>query len=198
MNYCDIARLLIIISILSGCTSSSPQHGISIKEHPYFKPLLVESAISRSNSLGETPSSFTIIDYTLPSEVERLFIVDVESGHISHQSLVAHAKQSGYRLPTRFSNINGSNQSSVGLFKTGETYFGINGYSLRIDGLEVGINDKARSRFIVVHGADYVSEAFLKHNGTLGRSEGCFAIPFDGFEDVINRIKESGYIYVHH
>lgn len=198
MNYFDITRLLLIISILSGCSSSSPNHGVSLSQPAHFKSNLIDHAISRSNGLGIDATSFTIIDYTLPSEVERLFIVDAESGHILHQSLVAHAKQSGYRLPTQFSNVYGSNQSSGGLFKTGETYFGVNGYSLRIDGLEVGINDKARSRFIVVHGAHYVSKKYLEHNGMLGRSEGCFAIPFDNLRDVIDRIKESEYIFVHH
>ncbi|MCQ1059307.1 murein L,D-transpeptidase catalytic domain family protein [Photobacterium sp. ZSDE20] len=154
--------------------------------------------MSRANKLGISPSSLTIIDYTLPSEKERLFIVDLERRQITHQSLVAHAKESGYRYPKTFSNVYGSHKSSVGMFRTGETYFGVNGYSLRIDGLEIGINDRARSRFIVVHGADYVSGEFMKNNGMLGRSEGCFAIPFEHLDKAVNSIKESGYIFVYY
>ncbi|MGR5062970.1 murein L,D-transpeptidase catalytic domain family protein [Photobacterium sp. DNB22_13_2] len=198
MNYLNLLGPLAFIILISGCSSPRSHHGVPISDHAYFKPDLVKNAISRANKFGKNPSGLTIIDYTLPSDEERLFIIDLSSNRITHQSLVAHAKESGYRFPIRFSNIRGSNQSSGGLYATKETYIGVNGYSLRIDGLEIGINDNARSRFIVVHGANYVSYEFLESNGILGRSEGCFAIPFDHLDETINRIKESGYIFVHH
>jgi len=117
-----------------------------------------------------------LIDYSLPSTQPRLWVFDLPSRALLYRERVAHGRNSGEKFARRFSNAMGSFASSLGLFRTGETYVGRNGYSLRMDGLEPGINDKARERAIVIHGADYVSEAFVRDRGRIGRSYGCPAV----------------------
>jgi len=118
----------------------------------------------------------TVIDYSLPSTQPRLFVFDLEARKLLFRELVAHGRNSGDNMATYFSNDPGSLASSVGLFVTDEPYIGGNGYSLRLKGLEQGINDMAWSRMIVLHGAAYVSQAAVKALGRLGRSWGCPAV----------------------
>ena len=118
----------------------------------------------------------TVIDYSLPSTEKRLWVLDLSRGAVLFHELVAHGMGSGDREATRFSNRHGSNQTSLGAFLTGDTYQGRNGSSLRLRGLEPGVNDQAEARAIVVHGADYVSERFIAATGRLGRSHGCPAV----------------------
>jgi hypothetical protein len=118
----------------------------------------------------------TVIDYSLPSTQPRLFVFDLAARKLLFRELVAHGRNSGDNMATYFSNDPGSLASSVGLFVTEEPYIGGNGYSLRLKGLEQGINDMAWSRMIVLHGAAYVSQAAVKALGRLGRSWGCPAV----------------------
>ena len=118
----------------------------------------------------------TVIDYSLPSTQPRLFVFDLDTRKLLFRELVAHGRNSGDNMATYFSNDPGSLASSVGLFVTDEPYIGGNGYSLRLKGLEQGINDMAWSRMIVLHGAAYVSQAAVKALGRLGRSWGCPAV----------------------
>ena len=106
----------------------------------------------------------------------RLWVIDPVAGRIRFHELVAHGRESGEVRAKRFSNEVGSRQSSLGLFRTAETYYGRHGYSLRLDGLEPGINDRARERAIVMHGADYVTEEVVDYFGRVGRSWGCPAV----------------------
>src|SRR5690606_16117549 len=108
---------------------------------------------ARSRGLVEG-STLTLIDYTRPSALRRLWVLDLERGQVRFHELVTHGRGSGEAVSTRFSNVSGSHQSSLGLFRTAETYVGRHGYSLRLDGLERGINYRARDRAIVIHGAD--------------------------------------------
>lgn len=117
-----------------------------------------------------------VIDYSLPSSQPRLWVFDLQARTMIYRERVAHGRNSGEARAQRFSNAPGSFASSLGLFRTGETYLGRNGYSLRMDGLEPGINDNARERAIVIHGADYVSDAFVRSTGRIGRSYGCPAV----------------------
>lgn len=112
----------------------------------------------------------TIIDFSKPSTQDRFFVIDLEHKLILYKSLVAHGKNSGENIAVSFSNDPESLKSCLGFFLTAETFTGKHGYSLRLDGLEPGINDNARRRTIVVHGAGYVSAAFARQHGRLGRS----------------------------
>jgi L,D-transpeptidase catalytic domain len=140
---------------------------------------------------GAIPPSelLTVIDYTRPSTEPRLFVIDVEHGALLHRELVAHGKQSGGNLTTRFSNDAGSRASSLGLFLTLDTYMGSHGRSLRLAGLEPGVNDHAYDRDLVVHGASYVGERFAAKHGRLGRSWGCPALAPEVAQRVIDRIR---------
>lgn len=121
-------------------------------------------------------SLLTLIDYTQPSARRRLWVIDLESGRVRFHEFVSHGLGSGSATSTRFSNQVGSKQSSLGLFRTAETYIGRHGYSLRLDGLESGINDRARERAIVIHGAEYATPTVARQFGRLGRSWGCPAV----------------------
>lgn len=139
----------------------------------------------------------TLIDFSKPSTQQRLFVIDLLHGKILHSSLVAHGRNSGENMAVSFSNTPESYRSSLGFYVTAETYQGKHGYSLRLDGQEKGINDKARDRAIVIHGADYVSEAFASAHGRLGRSQGCPALPRDATEQIINTIKGGSLLYIY-
>jgi len=130
----------------------------------------------------------TIIDYSKPSSEKRFFVIDIQNKALLHSTFVAHGKNSGENMAVSFSNEQNSLQSSIGFFITGETYTGENGYSMKLDGLEKGINDNARSREIVIHGADYVSEEYISKYGRLGRSWGCPALPRELSKEIIDLI----------
>jgi len=139
----------------------------------------------------------TLIDYSKPSHLPRLWVIDLEKDTVLFNSMVAHGRNSGEVLPTTFSNTPHSLMSSQGFFVTGESYFGKHGYSLRLDGIESGINDRARQRAIVIHPASYVSTDFIKKYGRLGRSWGCPALPPEESKSIIDLIKEKSCLYIY-
>ena len=139
----------------------------------------------------------TVIDFSLPSTEKRLWVIDPSKGLILHHSVVAHGRNSGELLAKTFSNQPESFQSSLGFYKTAETYQGKHGYSLRLDGLEKGFNDQARNRAIVIHGADYAKEEFAKSTGRLGRSLGCPALPPELSAKVIDLIKDGSLLFIY-
>jgi len=145
----------------------------------------------------ENATLLTIIDYTLPSTQPRLFIYDPTTNEILHTSLVAHGKNTGQNHATCFGNEPCSLRSSLGFYTTGTTYHGRHGYSLRLYGLEPGINDNALARNIVIHGASYVSTEFADQHGRLGRSWGCPALPMETSDEVIDLIKDGSCLYIH-
>lgn len=138
-----------------------------------------------------------VIDYTKPSTQKRFCVVDLEQEKVLFESHVAHGRRSGDNYAVSFSNAPGSYKSSLGFFRTGKTYSGKNGYSLLLDGLEKGINDKARERAIVIHGADYADPRVLRGQERLGRSLGCPALPPDISHEVIDTIKEGALLYIY-
>lgn len=140
----------------------------------------------------------TIIDFSLSSRVKRLWIIDMVQNKIVFNSLVAHGKNSGEDYANQFSNTNESNKSSLGFYATGEVYQGKHGLSLKLDGLEKGINDNARERAIVIHGADYVSDNFLKNHNRLGKSHGCPAVPMQLSKKIIEIIKNKSCLFIYH
>lgn len=117
-----------------------------------------------------------VIDYSLPSSARRLWVFDLERATLLFHERVAHGRGSGVETSTVFSNAARSHATSLGVFVTGEVYVGRHGKSLRLDGLEPGVNDAARARAIVVHGASYVTDAFVAAHGRAGRSHGCPAV----------------------
>lgn len=140
----------------------------------------------------------TIIDFSLSSRVKRMWIIDMAQNKIVFNSLVAHGKNSGEDYANQFSNKNESNKSSLGFYATGEVYQGKHGLSLKLDGLEKGVNDNARQRAIVIHGADYVSDNFLKNHSRLGKSHGCPAVPIGLSKKIIETIKDKSCLFIYH
>ncbi len=140
----------------------------------------------------------TLIDFQLPSYQERLYVIDLRRKKIIVKTHVAHGRASGELYASDFSNVIGSNKSSLGFYLTAETYQGKHGYSMRLDGMEYGINDNARKRAIILHSADYVSESVIKSTGRLGRSLGCPSVSADVFEKVIRITKEKSCLFIYH
>lgn len=153
--------------------------------------VLKEKQIIQSNIL-------TIIDFDLPSTEKRLWVIDMNEHKLLFHSLVAHGKNSGELNAESFSNESESFKSSLGFFITNETYQGSHGLSLKLDGLEKNKNDNARSRAIVIHGADYVSEGFIKQHNRLGRSFGCPALPLELTKSIISTIKNKSCLFINH
>lgn len=143
-------------------------------------------------------SIISIIDFSLPSTEKRLFVLDLKNYRLLFNTYVAHGKNSGKVMATSFSNKNSSYKSSLGFYKTLSTYSGKHGYSLKLQGLERGINDNAFKRAIVMHGADYVSSAFAESQGYLGRSLGCPAVTTEEAPEIINAIKDGSCLFIYH
>ena len=143
-------------------------------------------------------SLLTLIDYSLPSTARRLWVIDVPRRRVLFNELVAHGENSGGNFATTFSNRMGSRQSSLGLFRTEDTYVGGHGVSLRLEGLEPGVNDRAMERKIVMHGADYVNKGVAQSLGRLGRSWGCPALPRPVSRQVIERIKGGNAVFAYY
>lgn len=155
-------------------------------------------ALSGYNKIDKVQKKkiITIIDFTKPSTEKRFFVINLEQKKLIFTSWVAHGKNSGENYANSFSNQPKSLESSLGFFVTAETYYGKHGYSLRLDGLEKGINDNARKRSIVIHGASYVSQAFIKQHGRLGRSWGCPALPIDLSKEIIGSIANGSCLFI--
>ena len=144
-----------------------------------------------------TKDILTIVDFSMSSNSKRLWIIDLTTNTILYNSLVAHGRNTGEEFANSFSNSPSSFKSSLGFYATGEIYNGKHGRSLRLDGLEKGINSNARERAVVVHGADYVSDSFIKNHNRLGRSQGCPAVPVELADEIINKIKDKSCLFIY-
>jgi len=201
-----VMRRLVVLAVLGSlvplpadarCRRRAPRFEVSASVAraplPWPRPDVLELALkaydcARSAGLVDG-GALTIIDYTLPSTARRLWVIDVAARRVVFNELVAHGVASGDIYAAAFSNQPGSRQSSLGLFRTEDTYDGQHGESLRLSGLEPGINDHAMERAIVIHGAPYVSPTFIAARGELGRSWGCPALEHGVERRVIERIK---------
>lgn len=166
----------------------------------FFKPYkLALNGYFKMLAAGElrNPEYLTVVDMTKSANVERLFIINTETWQVVHTSLVSHGMKTGGEFAQHFSNTESSHQSSLGFFKTAEVYDGKHDKSLKLDGLE-SFNDKVRERGVVVHAADYVSHEYVKSNGRLGRSYGCPALPFEGYDEVISMIKDGSCFFIYY
>jgi hypothetical protein len=151
----------------------------------------------RKNGDIEKTNVITIIDFDKSSDKKRFYVVDIDQRKLLHNSYVAHGQKTGGLEAKYFSNNLNSHQSSLGFYLTDKTYTGKHGLSLRLDGLDKGLNDNARKRNIVVHSANYVSQAFIERNSRLGRSWGCPALPKENYEEVIKNIKNKSLLFIY-
>jgi len=159
--------------------------------------LRAASCAERSGQI-RNPSILTVIDYSLPSTERRLWVLDLARRRLLHEELVAHGRGTGENIASRFSNEPGSRQSSLGLFVTRDTYLGRHGRSLRLEGLERGVNDRALDRAVVIHAASYVSEEFAARHGRIGRSWGCPALAPEVASHVIDTIRGGSAVFAYH
>jgi len=149
------------------------------------------------DSLHLRDNIISVVDFSQPSTKKRFYLINIDTKEVLYQDYVAHGKNTGVLEATKFSNTANSNQSSLGFFKTAETYHGKNGLSLRLDGLEKGINNLARKRAIVIHAADYAEETFIKKYGRLGRSYGCPSLPPEHYNEIIELIKNGTLLFIY-
>jgi len=149
------------------------------------------------DSLHLRENIITVVDFSQPSTKKRFYLININTKEVLFQDYVAHGKNTGVLEAKKFSNTKNSNQSSLGFFKTAETYHGKNGLSLRLDGLEKGINHLARKRAIVIHAADYAEETFIKKYGRLGRSYGCPSLPPENYNKIIELIKDGTLLFIY-
>ena len=140
----------------------------------------------------------TIVDFSFSSTKERMWVLDMENKKVILQTLVSHGMNSGTEYAKSFSNQNESFKSSLGFFITGETYNGKHGISLKLDGQEYGLNDNARERAVVIHGADYVSKKLANRQGYIGRSQGCPAVSPEVAPKLIRLIKNKSVLFIYH
>ena len=154
------------------------------------------SAMHCAVSHGADPAArLAVIDFSLPSSERRMWIFDLERREVLLTDYVAHGNKSGDNHASAFSNVIGSHQSSLGLFRAAESYQGKHGYSLRMDGLEPGVNDRARERAIVIHGADYVDPTWISKQGRIGRSQGCPAVRPEIARMVVDTLKGGQFVF---
>jgi len=144
------------------------------------------------------PATLTVIDYSLPSTAKRMWVYDLAARRLLFEELVAHGSGSGDNYARAFSNTPDSHQTSLGLFVTDQPYVGKNGYSLRLDGLDPGFNDRARDRAIVIHGAPYVNETIARVQGRIGRSWGCPAVQDGVARELIDRVRGGGLVFAYY
>ena len=144
--------------------------------------------LRNENKLGDK-QLLTIVDFEKPSTEKRLWVLDLEQKQVVFHTLVAHGRNSGENLTSAFSNENESNMSSLGFYVTQDEYVGKHGRSLKLEGVDEGYNTNALDRSVVMHGADYVSEEFIRQNGRLGRSLGCPALPMDQYSAIIDQVQ---------
>ena len=157
-------------------------------------------AAANAVELGDAgdPATLTIIDFSRPSTEKRMWVYDLRTRTLLYDELVSHGRGSGQAMATTFSNDAESNRSSLGLYRTGETYIGKHGYSLRLDGLEPGFNDHARERGIVMHAAEYVNANTARAQGYLGRSLGCPALRPEITKSLIDAVKGGGLLFAYY
>ncbi len=164
----------------------------------FEKAFLGFQNLKKSGKLQPTARILSVCDFSLSSTRKRLWVIDLDEKKVLFNSLVAHGKGTGEEFAMNFSNTMDSHQSSLGFYVTEQTYNGDNGYSMRLFGMDRGYNDAALERCIVMHGADYVSEKFIKSEKRLGRSWGCPAVPRDLAKPIINTIKNRTCLFIYY
>jgi hypothetical protein len=195
-----VYRSLSLLAILAGGSARAvPPVDPLLAATPVAAKAAVTAALQAMRCAVDSgvpaPDRLAVIDYSKPSTENRLWVFDLTANSLLYEERVAHGRNSGENLAANFSNESGSYASSLGLFRTRDTYVGRNGYSLRMQGLEPGFNDNAMSRAIVIHGADYVSDAFVRKAGRIGRSLGCPAVRRKVAHALIDTIQDGQFVF---
>ena len=201
-------RRLILSLVAVGCfaqpvLAATPAYQPLVEKLSRVAPGINKQALTHAiaamqcalNNGADPAQRLAVIDYSQPSSVRRLWVFDLKRNRLLLRDFVAHGRESGENYATHFSNAEGSFQSSLGLFRTEETYLGKHGYSLRMDGLEPGVNDRARERAIVIHAADYVNPGLVNSQGRIGRSLGCPAVRPEVARMVIDNLKGGQFMF---
>jgi len=203
VSRCVVVLLAVVAA--SGCAPKKVRRPpvVAVPRDPEWPRPEVLALAERAWRCGYQSGEFsspllTVIDYSLPSTERRFWVIDMLWHRVLEHEVVAHGEGSGGNEATSFSNAEGSWQSSLGLFRTENTYVGGQGYSLRLAGLEPGINDHALERRIVVHGADYADPAVIPLLGRLGRSHGCLALRPAVSPEVIDLIKGGSAVFAYY
>ncbi len=170
---------------------------------PKADPAVIRLAVEAMSCAAKTnpqhaAQRLAVIDYSRPSTEARMWVFDLASKSLLFNELVAHGRNSGDNYAVSFSNAAQSYQSSLGLYRTLQSYDGNNGYSLRLEGLEPGVNQNALDRAIVIHGADYVSHEFVRKVGRIGRSYGCPAVRQAIARPLIDHLKGGNYVFAYY
>lgn len=163
-----------------------------------FKLAVIGYTNMKAEGFLSDKAIITVIDYTISANEKRFFVIDLDSRKLLYNTLVAHGKNTGNKYAKYFSNEPKSCKSCLGFFITAEAYYGKHGYSLKLDGVDTLFNDNARKRSVVIHGAHYVSQDFIKQYGRLGRSWGCPALPKDKSKSIIDTIKHGCCLFIYY
>ena len=192
--------MLALASCFSVAHAGEPSLQAALSElAPAANPKVIGLALAATecaSAQGQPRSErLAVIDYSKPSTEPRLWVFDLTARKLLYRELVAHGRNTGENLATKFSNTPESRESSLGLFRTLGTYIGHNGYSLRMEGLEPGTNDYALERALVIHGAPYVSQSIARQQGRIGRSFGCPAVRNEIARALIDTLKNGQYVF---
>jgi hypothetical protein len=146
----------------------------------------------------ENPAILTIVDFSQSSKNKRMYVVDLQCKTLLYNTYVAHGRNTGEEYARYFSNVSGTLKSSLGFYITRNHAMGAKvGLSLIIQGMEKGFNDNAVSRQIIIHGADYATEDFIRKTGRLGRSYGCPSLPPELIKPVIATIEKGSCLFIY-
>ncbi len=201
-GFLALSLVILYPAMAANATGFNSEATLLSAKAPTIDPQAVKlglEAYDKARQQGlDSQQILTIVDYSQPSTDPRMVVYDLKSNTVLFDTLVAHGSNSGDNMADSFSDDPSSHKSSLGLFVTGETYMGHHGYSLHLQGLEKGFNDKAASREIVVHAANYVGPQFAAEHGRLGRSWGCFAVSPQVVKPIINTIKDGTLIFAYY
>jgi hypothetical protein len=196
-NISKSTSLNLSFKIKATYNSLESNNGSSLPEMNCFTKALEGFYLLKQKGLIQK-DIITVIDFSLSSTKKRLWVIDLVNNAVLFNTFVAHGINSGGEFANSFSNSPDSNKSSLGFYTTGETYNGKHGLSLKLDGLQKGLNSNARARAVVIHGADYANPRILQTQGYLGRSQGCPAIPENVKHKIIKTIKGKSCLFIYH
>lgn len=196
----DQTRLISELPVISTQLSQIKE---MLEKEPGLNPAVINKVVTTLRCASEYNTAtnnnvLTVIDYSLPSNEKRLWVFDLNTKKMLFHTYVSHGIKSGALLTNYFSNKNDSKASSIGVYKTEQSYYGREGLSLRLSGLDQSFNDNASNRYIVMHGGWYMDENFIKRYGRPGRSWGCPAVPLSEYKPIINTIKENSLLVVYY
>jgi hypothetical protein len=198
----SLRRFAAMLLLVAGPAHALPPAGKLALQAPRANRAVIDLAVKAAECAAragaKAASRLTVIDYSRPSTEPRLWVFDLGHGRLLFEEWVAHGKATGNNLARHFSNRLGSRRTSLGLFRTAHTYVGSNGYSLRLHGLEPGVNDRAFERAIVMHGAPYVSTDTVAKLGHLGRSFGCPAVRPAIARRLIDEIRDGQLVFAYY